>query len=74
MRYFVPETNITVEVTGYANGQFVVRLQQSDEGLSPGRPLVAVSISGRGDGRMEVPAWKVRENLMERVAWNRDLD
>jgi hypothetical protein len=75
LRYFVPETNITVEVTGYTNGQYVVRLQQNTDGLSHGKPLVAVSIYGRGDGgRMEFPARKVRESLMERVAWNRDLD
>ena len=74
LRYIVPETNVTVEVTGYDNGQFVVRLQQYGEGVSGGMPLVAVSINGRGDGRTEVPAWKVRESLMERVAWNRELE
>lgn len=76
LRYIVPETNVVVEVTGYANGQFVIRLQQNSEGLSEGDPLVAVSIPAvRGDGRIqEVPAWKVRETLMERISWNRELE
>jgi hypothetical protein len=79
--YFVPETNVTVQITGYANGQYVVRLlgQQTssvDRETRSDSPLVAVSICGSPiDGeRQDVPAWKVRETLMERIEWDKQLE
>jgi hypothetical protein len=76
--YGVPETNITVEVTGYANEQYVVRLlgQQGFEGDNEMSPLVAVSVHGNeSDGqRYDVPAWKVRETLVERIGWDKRFE
>jgi hypothetical protein len=80
--YFVPETNVTVQITGYANGQYVVRLLGQQISLVENKevrydlPLVAVSICGSpGDGeRQDVPAWKVRETLMERIEWDKELE
>jgi cellobiose-specific phosphotransferase system component IIB len=83
LSYAVPETNITVEITGYANGQYVVRLlgpQQSTmieekEDICQS-PLISVSVLGHqcfGE-EYDVPAWKVRESLMERIKWSPSLD
>jgi hypothetical protein len=82
--YLVPETGVTVQVTGYANGQFVVRLLakqtnevRGKEGEGEREPVVAISVSGGIDYEgesMDVPAWKVRETLIERIIWNRNLD
>lgn len=82
LSYVVPETNVTVEVTGYANEQYVIRLlgQQNlleeDKGNGNSSPLIAVSILGHQcDGeRYDVPAWKIRESLLERIGWNREID
>ena len=78
LTFLVEETNVTVEVTGYANGQFVLRLlaQQNSFGEEKMTPLVAVSILGHecfGE-KFDVPAWKVRESLMERIGWHQGLD
>jgi hypothetical protein len=78
LSFIVPETNITVEVTGYANEQYVVRLlgQQWIYGEEKETPLVAVSILGHhcfGE-RRDVPAWKVKEALMEKIACDQGLD
>ena len=78
LTFLVEETNVTVEVTGYANGQFVLRLlgQQNSFGEEKITPLIAVSISGHecfGE-KFEVPAWKVRESLMERIGWHQGFD
>lgn len=78
LSFVVPETNVTVDVTGYANGQYVVRLlgSQCSFGEEKETPLVAVSVSGHecfGE-RYDVPAWKVRESLMERIGWHQGLD
>src|SRR5438046_3054910 len=75
LSFVVQETNVTLEVTGYANGQYVVRLlgqQESDKWT----PLVAVSVLGHECfGEMyDVPAWKVRETLMEKIGWHQGLD
>jgi hypothetical protein len=67
--YSVPETNVAVEVTGYANGQFVVRVFCEAAG-----PVVAVNVRGGGVQKEEIPAWKVRETILERIAWDRELD
>jgi len=74
--YFARGTNITVEITGYSNGQYVVRLlgrQLADENLE--RALVAVSISDyQCDGEwQDVPCRKVREMLAEKVEWDQEL-
>jgi hypothetical protein len=77
LSYEVEETNVTVQVTAYANEQYVVRLlgQQGydDEEKSP---LVAISVLGNeSDGqRYDVPAWKVRETLLERIEWDKHLE
>jgi len=76
--YQVPETNITFEVTGYVNEQYVVRLlgqQGFDEDMEMS-PLVAVSVHGNeSDGqRYDVPAWKVRETLVERIEWDKRFE
>lgn len=78
LTFLVPETNVTFEVTGYANGQFVLRLlgQQNWFGEEKMKPLVAVSILGHecfGE-KFDVPAWKVRECLMEKIGWHQGLD
>lgn len=77
LSYVVPETNVVVEVTGYVNGQYVVRLlgRGLDE-VEDDPPLISMSILGhRADGESyDVPAWKVRETLMEKIAWNKHLD
>jgi hypothetical protein len=81
--YFVPETNVCVQVTGYANGQYVVRILGQQ--ISPvaecqrgnyDTPLVAVNVYAcQYDGEwQDVPAWKVREKLMERVDWDKELE
>ena len=88
--YLVPETGVTLQITGYANGQFVVRLltetfasalnghDASEAKRTRERePVVAISVCGgwNYDGEsVDVPAWKVREALMERIIWNRYLD
>lgn len=83
--YFVPETNVCVQITGYANGQYVVRIMGQQ--ISPvvageeqrggyETPLVAVNIYAcqyHGEWQ-DVPAWKVREILMERVDWDKELE
>jgi hypothetical protein len=81
LSYLVPETNVTVEVTGYANEQYVIRLlgQQNlleEDKAGINSPLIAVSILGHQcDGeRYDVPAWKIRESLLERIGWNREID
>jgi hypothetical protein len=81
--YFVPETNVCVQITGYANGQYVVRILGQQQ-ISPFErqkreyevPLVTVTIYAcQYDGEwQDVPAWKVREKLMERVDWDRELE
>lgn len=81
LSYVVPETNVTVEITGYANGQYVVRLYGQQSPVVADKeviqsPLVSVSVLGHhcfGE-RYDVPAWKVRESLMERIKWNVGLD
>ena len=81
--YFVPETNVCVQITGYANGQYVIRIM--GQPVSPTTeyrhqgydvPLVAVNIYDcQYDGEwQDVPAWKVREKLMERVDWDKELE
>lgn len=76
--YEVAETNITIEVTGYANEQYVVRLlgQHGFEAQKEMSPLVAVSVHGNeSDGqRYDVPAWKVRETLAERIGWDKRFE
>lgn len=81
--YFVPETNVCVQITGYANGQYVVRIlgQQQNSPFKSQKqeyevPLVTVTIYAcQYDGEwQDVPAWKVREKLMERVDWDRELE
>ena len=77
LSYVVPETNVVVEVTGYINGQYVVRLLGGGtEGLGDEEPLISVSILGHQcDGEIyDVPAWKVRETLIEKIAWNQGLE
>jgi hypothetical protein len=75
MSYFAQETNITVQITMYSNGQHVVRLLGRQEGVGQESPLVAVSVQGyRCDGKwQEVPVWKVRERLIEKVEWDQGL-
>jgi hypothetical protein len=79
--YLVPETSVSLQVTGYANDQYVVRLlgqkgPSGEMGNDSPSPLIAVCISGhQHDGiSKDVPAWKVRETLMERIQWNKNLD
>ena len=81
--YFVPETNVCVQITGYTNGQYVVRImgQQTSPVMEYQKqgyeiPLVAVNIYAcQYDGEwQDVPAWKVREKLMERVDWDKELE
>ena len=78
LSYQVPETKITVEVTGYANEQYVIRLlrQQGFEEDEEMSPLVAVSVHGNeSDGqRYDVPAWKIRETLAERIGWDKRFE
>lgn len=78
LSFIVPETNVTVDITGYANGQYVVRLigQQGSFGEEKETPLIALSILGHDcfGERYDVPAWKVRESLMERIGWYQGLD
>ena len=85
LMYFVPETNVCVHITGYANGQYVVRImgQQispvavvAEEQREYDVPLVAVNIYAchYDGGCQDVPAWKVREKLMERVDWDKELE
>jgi hypothetical protein len=79
VRYLVPETSVMLHVTGYANDQYVVRLtnqQTSHTNIENRPPLITVSIGGDCyDGQSkDVPAWKVRETLLERIKWNQLLD
>jgi hypothetical protein len=75
LSYLVSETGVTVEITGYDNGQYVVRLlgpQMMGENESA---LISVNLLGKCFGeRCDVPAWKVRESLMERINYNHSLD
>jgi hypothetical protein len=76
LSYAVPDSGVVVQVTGYANGQYVVRIFSAHEGQRPESPLVAVSVLGHecfGEVK-EVPAWKVREALLERIGWSQMLD
>ena len=76
LSYAVPDSGVVLQVTGYANGQYVVRIFSAQEGERPESPLVAVSVLGHecfGEVN-EVPAWKVRESLLERIQWSNGLD
>jgi hypothetical protein len=76
LSYAVPDSGVVVQVTGYANGQYVVRIFSAPEGQRPESPLVAVSVLGHecfGEVK-DVPAWKVRETLLERIGWSQMLD
>jgi hypothetical protein len=72
--YFARETDITVQITGYANGQYVVRLL-GPQGCAGDIPLVAVSVSEYRNGGQwqDVPTWRIREKLIEKVEWDQGL-
>jgi len=72
--YFARETNITVQITGYANGQYVVRLLGRQGGCGD-MPLVAVSVSEyrKGGEWQDVPTWRIRQKLIEKVEWDQGL-
>jgi len=82
LSYFVGETNITVQITGYSNGQYVVRLLLGRQLCGDNEchmmgeiPLVAVSFADyRCDGEWQnLPVRSVREKLIEKVEWDQLL-